>query len=462
MQIKLTEDVTAGDQLDEPAVTPEIVRSISEAIEARSRARVHELTQNLHRADMADLFELLTPENRGGLIDILGDDFDVEAVTELDEQLRDAVMERLPNENIAEAVKDLETDDAVYLLEHLGEGDRAQILEALPPLDRANVRRALEYPEDSAGRLMQTDFVAVPPYWTVGQTIDFMREEDDLPNNFYEIFVVDPTFHLLGTVALGHILRTRRPVRIETIMKREQTEISGHDDQEDVAHMFAKYNLVSAAVVDEDRRIVGVITVDDIVDVIQEEAEEDIHRLAGVGDEEMTSSVWQTTRSRWTWLAVNLVTAIAASMVIGAFDATISQMVALAILMPIVASMGGNAATQTMTVAVRAIATNTLGPVNAARVVAREVLVGLLNGVSFAIAMGFIAWVWFADVGLGLVIAAAMVINLFAAGLAGILVPLALDKVGADPAVASSAFVTTVTDVVGFLSFLGLAALFLL
>lgn len=452
----------AGVDGDDHALTPDLVGSISEAIEARSRPRVLELTGRLHRADLADLLELLKPEDRGGLIDLLGDAFDVEAVTELDEQLRDAVMERLPNESIAEAVKDLDTDDAVYLLEDLEERDRAQILEALPPLDRAAVKRSLEYPEDSAGRLMQTDFVAVPPYWTVGQTIDYMREEGDLPESFYEIFVVDPTFHLLGTVALGTILRTRRPVRIEAIMKREQTEIPVLDDQEEVAHLFAQYNLVSAAVVDDDRRIVGVVTVDDIVDVIQEEAEEDIHRLAGVGDEEMTSSVWQTTRSRWTWLAVNLVTAISASVVIGMFDATISQMVALAILMPIVASMGGNAATQTMTVAVRAIATNTLGPLNAPRVVVRELLVGLMNGVSFAIAMGLITTVWFGNVGLGLVIAAAMVINLFVAGLAGIVVPLALEKAGADPAVASSAFVTTVTDVVGFLSFLGLAALFLL
>lgn len=454
----ISENTATG---EEDALTPELVRAVSGAIEARSRTDILDLTADLHSADMADLLELLKPEFRGGLIDLLGTSFDVEAVTELDEQLRDAVMERLPNENIAEAVKDLETDDAVYLLEDLGEGDRTEILEALPALERANVQRSLEYPEDSAGRLMQTDFVAVPPFWTIGQTIDYMREEDDLPDDFYEIFVVDPTFHLIGTVPLGHILRTRRPVRIEAVMKREQTEISALIDQEQVAHMFAQYNLVSAAVVDEDRRIVGVVTVDDIVDVIQEEAEEDIHRLAGVGDEELTSSVWQTARSRWTWLAVNLVTAIFASAVIGLFDATISQMVALAILMPIVASMGGNAATQTMTVAVRAMATHTLGPMNAMRVIVREMLVGLLNGVSFAIAMGGITMIWFSDVKLGLVIGGAMIINHFVAGLAGIVVPLALEKAGADPAIASTAFVTTVTDVVGFFSFLGLAALFL-
>lgn len=450
------------DDSDSSPLTPELVQSICDAIESRSAEQLGELTDKLHSADMADLLELLRPDDRAGLIDILGVKFDVEAVTELDEQLRDEVMERLPNANIAEAVRELETDDAVYLLEDLEEIDRTEILEKLPALERAAVERSLEYPEDSAGRLMQTDFVAVPPYWTVGQTIDYMREEDDLPDDFYEIFVTDPTFHLLGTVPLGLILRTRRPVRIEAIMSPEQTEIPVLDDQEEVAHRFAQYNLVSAAVVDEDRRIVGVVTIDDVVDVIQEEAEEDIHRMAGVGDEELTSSVWKTTRSRWTWLAVNLVTAIFASIVISMFDATLSKMVALAVLMPIVASMGGNAATQTMTVAVRAIATNDLGPMNAGRVVVRELLVGLLNGISFAIAMGLVAAYWFSDTGLGLVIGAAMIINLFVAGLAGIVIPLALDKAGADPAIASSAFVTTVTDVVGFLSFLGLAAYFLL
>jgi len=308
---------------------------------------------------------------------------------------------------------------------------------------------------------MQTDYISVPPFWSVGQTIDYMREEDGLPNDFTQIWVVDPTHHLFGRVPLDRLLRAKRPITIEEITDREVRQITAEEDQEEVALEFERYDLMSAPVVDDDGRMLGVVTADDIMEVLQEEAEEDIHRLGGVGDESITDTVFRTTRNRFIWLLVNLATAILASLVISLFDATIEQMVALAVLMPIVASMGGNAGTQSMTVAVRALATHDLGPVNASRVISREALVGLFNGVVFAIIMGAVAYFWFGSDQLGMVIAAAMVINMVVAGLFGILVPIALDALDIDPAVSSSVFVTTVTDVVGFFSFLGLAALWL-
>lgn len=310
--------------------------------------------------------------------------------------------------------------------------------------------------------MMRTEFISVPPFWTVGQTIDYARDTEDLPDSFTEIYVVDPAHHVLGAVALDRLLRSKRPVLMEEIADKEVSLIPADQDQEAVAREFERYDLVSAPVVDADQRMVGVITVDDIVEVIQEEAEEDIHRLGGVfGDASIRDTVLSTTRGRFVWLLANLGTAILASMVISLFEATIEQIVALAVLMPIVASMGGNAGTQTMTVAVRALATRDLGRLNAMRVVVREVAVGLLNGLMFAIIMAAVAVYWFGSGQLGLVIAAAMIINLLAAALAGILVPLALDALGMDPAIASSVFVTTVTDVVGFFAFLGLAAVWL-
>jgi magnesium transporter len=308
---------------------------------------------------------------------------------------------------------------------------------------------------------MQTDLIAVPPFWSVGQTIDYMREAEDLPDRFYEIFVVDPAYHLLGSVALNHLLRSKRPITIESITDRDIHPLQVEADQEAVARQFERYNLTSAPVIDDGGRLVGVITADDVVEVVQEEASEDILRMGGVAGESVSDSVWQTTKHRFTWLLANLVTAILASVVISLFEATIEQMVALAVLMPIVASMGGNAGTQTMTVAVRALATQDLGPVNAMRVILRESAVGLLNGLLFAAIMAAIAFFWFGSGQLGLVIGLAMIVNLFAAALAGILIPLGLEELGLDPAIASGVFVTTVTDVVGFFAFLGLAALWL-
>ena len=446
---------------EEGDIRPEFLHAVIDALEAEDASRARELTVDLHEADLADLLAVLRQDDRAALNGALGDDFKAAALPELDEAVRDQVLEEMPPEQVAEALQELDSDEAVYLLEDLDRKDREDILSKLPYFERIALQRSLEYPEDSAGRMMQTDLIAVPPFWSVGQTIDYLREAEDLPERFYEIFVVDPAYHLIGCVALNKILRSKRPTEMEAIVDEEMHPIPVSVDQEEVARLFERYNLNSAPVVDKDDRLVGVITADDIVEVVQEEASEDILAMGGVGGESVVDSVWETTRLRFTWLVANLLTAIAASIVISFFEATIEQMVALAVLMPIVASMGGNAGTQTMTVAVRALATQDLGPANAMRVIWRECAVGLLNGILFAVIMALIAYFWFGSDGLGLVIGVAMVVNLFAAALAGILIPLGLDALDLDPAIASGVFVTTVTDVVGFFAFLGLAALWL-
>ena len=446
---------------EEGGIRSDFLHAVVAALDEEDAAKVRELTMRLHEADLADLIQLLRPEQRGLLISTLGDDFKTGALSELDESVRDQVIEAMPTEQVAEAIQQLDSDDAVYLIEDLDKEDQSDILAKLPSFERAALERSLEYPEDSAGRIMQTDLIAVPPFWSVGQTIDFMSEADDLPDRFYEVFVVDPAYHLIGLAALNRLLRAKRTATVETITDRDIHPILAEADQEEVARQFERYNLTSAPVVDTDHRLVGVITADDVVEVVQEEASEDILRMGGVAGESVSDSVWQTTRLRFTWLLANLATAILASAVISLFDATIEQMVALAVLMPIVASMGGNAGTQTMTVAVRALATQDLGAANALRVIGRETAVGILNGVLFAVIMGAIVYFWFGSDQLGLVIGVAMIVNLFAAALAGILIPLGLDALGLDPAIASGVFVTTVTDVVGFFAFLGLAALWL-
>jgi magnesium transporter len=447
---------------EEGDIRPEFLHAVTDALESGDTAHVRKLTRDLHEADLADLLEVLRQDDRANLIEALGDEFKAAALPELEEAVRDQVLEEMPPEQVAEALQELESDEAVYLLEDLDRAEQQNILSKLPHFERLALQRSLEYPEDSAGRMMQTDLIAVPPFWSVGQTIDYMREADDLPERFYEIFVVDPAYHLIGCVALNKILRSKRPTQMEAIIDEEMHPIPVATDQEDVAHRFERYNMNSAPVVDDDGRLVGVITADDIVEVVQEEASEDILAMGGVGDESVADTVWETTRLRFSWLVANLITAILASVVISFFEATIQQMVALAVLMPIVASMGGNAGTQTMTVAVRALATHDLGPANAIRVIWRECAVGLLNGLLFAVIMAAIAIFWFGSDGLGLVIGVAMVVNLFAAALAGILIPLGLDALDLDPAIASGVFVTTVTDVVGFFAFLGLATVVLL
>ena len=447
---------------EEGGIRPDFLHAVSAALDENDAAKVRELTLKLHEADLADLIELLRPEQRELLIAALGEDFKAAALTELDEAVRDQMLEAMPAEQVAEALQQLDSDEAVYLIENLDKEEQSDILAKLPYFERIALERSLEYPEDSAGRLMQTDLIAVPPYWSVGQAIDFLRLADDLPDRFYEIFVVDPAYHLIGAVPLNRLLRSKRATTIESITEHDIHPIQVEDDQEEVARQFERYNLTAAPVVDRDRRLVGVITADDVVEVVQEEADEDILSMGGVAGSAVTDTVWQTQRQRFVWLLVNLGAALLAVWVISQFEATIEQMVVLAVLMPIVASMGGNAANQTMTVTVRALATKDLGPANAYRVIGRETVVGLLNGLLFATLLGLVVYFWFGNDELGLVIAAAMVVNFFVAALAGILIPITLNYLDIDPAVASGVFVTTVTDVVGFFAFLGLATLWLI
>lgn len=454
-------DNTVIDQ-HEDGLKPGFILSVVDAVDRGNGPAVRRLLKDLRPADLAELMEVMRPQDLRPLVEMLGADFNKEVLSELDEAIRDDIIAMLEPEDLAAAVQEMDSDDAVYVLEDMDEREQREVLNQIPAEDRAALEQSLDYPEDSAGRMMQRKLVAVPPFWDVGQTIDYMREAQELPDEFYEIFVVDPAYRPLGTVALAKIMRTKRPVKVSDIMAEEQSLIPVTMDREHVALQFTKYDLISAAVVDENDRLVGVITVDDIVEVISDEADEDILRLGGVGEESISDTVVETTQSRFSWLFVNLLTAILASGVIAFFGGTIEEMVALAILMPIVASMGGNAGTQTMTVAVRALATRDLVPLNASRVMTREVLVGFLNGLIFAVLMGIVGGLWFQNVELGLVLASAMIINMVVAGFAGIAIPLGLDRAGVDPAIASGVFLTTVTDVVGFFVFLGLAALVLL
>lgn len=445
---------------EEGDINPEFLAAAADAIEASDSERLQELVEDFHESDLGDLLEALEPEHRTRLIQLLGSAFDFTALTEVDEAVREEILEELETSAVAEGVRDLDADDAVTILESLDEEEKAEVLEQLPAMERVAIQRSLDYPEDSAGRRMQTEFIAVPPFWTVGQTIDFMRETADLPETFYEIFVIDPAGHLLGAVALDRLLRSKRPVTIQEIMNDDPDRVEATEHQEEVARLFERYNLVSAAVVDESNRLVGVILVDDIVDVLEEEADADIKQLGGVkADEELSDTVLYIQRSRFPWLFANMCTAFVAAWVIRQFEGSLERMVALAILMPIVASMGGNAGTQTMTVAVRALATRELGRANAWRIIVRETLVGLLNGLAFALIMGALAGLWFQSMEIGLVIGLALVTVLIFAALGGILVPLALNRLGVDPAVSSGPFVTTITDIVGFFSFLGIATL---
>jgi len=440
-----------------------LVARILFAVDRGEQQILGNLLEKLHAADIADLLEQINSHDRAGLIRLYGREFDGEILSELDESIREEVIATLNPSVLADAVRELETDDVVDLVEDLEEPQQEAILDALEDSDRVAVEQSLSYPENSAGRLMQREVVMAPEHWNVGQAIDFMRESEDLPEQFYHMVLVDPRLRPIGNVTLGRIMGTKREVPLTDLLEETFQVIPADQDEEDVAYAFNQYHLISAPVVDGDGRLAGVITIDDAMVVLDEEHEEDILRLAGVGEESSLSDrVIETTKRRFPWLAVNLVTAVLASLVIAQFEATITQFVALAVLMPIVASMGGNAGTQSLTVAVRAMATRDLTGANVWRVIRREVLVGLVNGVIFAIVMGIIGVIWFGSPTLGAVIAAAMVINLVVAGLAGTVIPVLLEKVGVDPALASGAFVTTVTDVVGFFAFLGLAAWVLL
>ena len=446
---------------DEGDINRAFVDAVAQTIANHDATALLELVGDLHEADVGALIEALDHEDRPRLIELMGREFDFAALIEVDDSVREDILDELPTETVAEGMRDLESDDAVAILEDLDREEQAEILDAMPAIDRATLQRSLDYPEYSAGRLMQTTMLTAPPFWTAGQTLDHIHDasDDDLPDSFFEVFVVDPSHHLLGNVFLDALVRARRSARLDELMS-ERHSVYVTEDQEEVARVFERYNLVSAPVTDANGRLVGVITIDDIVDVIEEEAEEDIKALGGVrAGEELSSSVLWITRSRFTWLFVNMLTAFLASSVLGLFAGELEKMVALAVLAPIVASQGGNAATQTMTVAVRALATRELSSGNAMRVAMREVSVGMLNGVAFGVLTGIGAGLWFSSPGLGVVIGLAMVTNLIAGAVGGIMVPLTLDRLGYDPAVSSGAFVTTVTDVVGNFAFLGIATL---
>ncbi len=441
---------------------PDYMADVRKALEKGKSRKLHDLIDPLHAADLADLLELLQGEERLALARTLESEVLADVLSELDEIVKEDVISVLHPELLAEAVSQLETDDAVYVLEDLDKEAQREVLDAIAPEDRAALEEGLAYEDETAGRLMRRQMVSVPIFWTVGQTIDYLREEEDLPDEFHEIFVVDPRHHPIGTIPLARMLRSKRHMVVEEVMEVEQKLIPVDMDQEEVAYLFQQYDLLSAAVVDTEGRLVGVITIDDVVDVIHEEAAEDILRLGGVSDGDLNESLREIARTRFTWLLVNLGTAILASVIISMFEATIEQLVALAVLMPIVASMGGNAGTQTMTVAVRGLATRELSASNAFRIVNKELAISTINGILLAILIGVASAWWFESPMLGLVLAVAMIINMVVAGLAGILIPLGLDRANIDPAVASSVFVTTITDVVGFFAFLGLAAVWLI
>jgi len=445
---------------EEGAVRADFVERVQQAITAEDSAVLRELLGDLHQADVGDLIEALEPDQRPELVKLMGRDFDFTALTEVEDTVREQILAELPPGAVAEGVRELDSDDAVAILADLPKDEQTEILERLPPPERVTLARSLLYPENSAGRRMQTEFIAVPPAWTVGRTIDYLRETPDLPERFWEVYVADSAGRLQGTVALDRLLRTKRPVAIADVIDEEMHSVRVSDDQGDVARLFEHYDLVATPVVDERDRLVGVITFDDIVDVIEQEAEDEIRALGGVGrEEELSDPVWFVARGRFNWLLVNLATAFLASSVLGLFEGELQKMVALAVLAPIVASQGGNAATQTMTVVVRALARHELSSANATRIILREVLVAVVNGLAFAVITGVAAAAWFKVPDLGVVIGLAMICNLVAGALGGILVPLALHRFHADPAISSGVFVTTVTDVVGFFSFLGIATL---
>ncbi|MEY4671256.1 MAG: magnesium transporter [Pseudomonadota bacterium] len=454
------ETVHESESLDaENTLKPEFVRRVRDSLEAGENDAVYGMVEGLHPADIADLFELLDSDDRPALALAISDLMGSEVYAELNDYVREDIVEQLPAETVADIAEQLDTDDAVAMLEDLDEEDQQAVLAEMEPEDRAAIETALSYPEESAGRLMSRDFVAVPEHMTVGDLIDFLRESGELANEFWEVFIVDARFHPVGTCALSWILRTPRSIALTDVMQRDQTLIPVTMDQEEVALRFQKYALISAAVVDPDGRLVGQITVDDVVHIIQEEAGEDVLLLSGAGDGDINEPIQTTIRTRLTWLVVNLGTAIIAASVVGLFQGAIAKFALLAVLMPIVSGMGGNAGTQTLAVIVRALATNQLTSSNTWRMIAREFSIASANGLALGVLIGTGVGVIFSNPLLGAVIATAMLINNLIAGLAGILVPVTLDRLKIDPAVSSAVFVTMATDVMGFFSFLGLAVL---
>ncbi len=441
----------------------EDIKEIVEAVRSQDSDVVHSALKGLSNADTAELLSKIKDDDREELLHMYAQALDPEIFTEMDQELTRSSLSAMPASQVAKMISELESDDALLLIETLDENFQQDIIKKLSAKTRLAMEEGLSFPEDSAGRLMRREMVAIPEFWTVGKTIDFLRTaSENLPEEFFDIFIIDPSHHLTGEIPLSRVVRAKRSEKIKDLKLDETHPIPATMDQEEVAHMFRRDDIVSAPVVDNDGRLIGMITIDDVIDVIDEEAQEDILRLAGVDQGDLYRAVISTTGLRFRWLFINLITAILASIVISFFDTTIQQIVALAVLMPIVASMGGNAGTQALTVAVRAIATHQLSGMNTWRVIWKETFVGTINGILFAVITGAITALWFSSFPLGIVIAMAMITNLIVAGVCGAGIPIILNKFGSDPAVSSTVLLTTVTDVVGFLSFLGLAALFLI
>lgn len=462
---EFADDERVSAPLDEHQVglSDAFIGDIVDLLDGDEADRIRELCQDLSAPDAAELIVKIDTQRRHKLVQILEKTLPAETFSYFNYEVLNSMMEDLSASHIASIVNALETDDAINLVNDLDDDRRAEIMRLLSRKVRAAVEEGLTFPEYSAGRLMQREFVAIPQFWTVGKTVDYLRAAAEaLPQKFYDIFIVDPMHRFVGSVALDNILCTPRNVKMDVIVNEEHVKIPLSMDQEQIAHLFRRKDLLSAPVVDDDGQLIGVITVDDIVDVIDAEAEEDILKLGGVTDTDIHASTVSTARTRFFWLFINLITAILAAMVIAQFESTIQKVVALAALMPIVASMGGNAGTQTLTVAVRALATKELSSSNAWRLITKEFLVGSINGILFAILMGGIAWFWYNDIKLGIVIGAAMIVNLMAAGLSGIAIPVVIQRMGLDPATSAAVFLTTITDVLGFFAFLWLASIFLL
>ena len=453
---------STGDKKVNLDFNKEFINTFSEKIQSSDIKFINQTLKDLHESDVANLIENLSNETRIKLIELEEFNIDPDIFIELNESIQSEVLQLLSTDSIINIIKRLESDDSIKILENLEKIKKNAVLEKLPPKDKFLLEEGLSYPEDSAARIMQREFTAVPSNWSVGQTIDYLRENKDLPKEFLEIFIVDNDFKPVGTVPSSRVLRTPRESKMNSIMGEMPVLISVNMDKEEVGLTFESYNLVSAGVVNKDNKLVGMITADDVVTVVQEEAEEDALRLAGVGDEEITDSVIVKTKRRFNWLLLNLFTALLATWVISNFGASIEQMVALAFLMPIVASMGGNAGMQTLAVTIRAIAKKELSASNFNRVVGKEFIIGILNGIIFAIITAVIVHLWFKEINLSLLIGVSMILNMIVAGLFGILVPVSLKKMNIDPALASSVFVTTITDVIGFLSFLGLGSYYFL
>ena len=439
----------------------EVVHETIEALDAQDTERLESLLSELNAAALADLYEHLDAERRNKILEMATDHFTPACFTELESSLRADTLAKLSAWRVAEIISDLDSDDALDMIVDLDPEFQREVIKKISPKNRLHLEEGLSFPEESAGRLMQREFVAIPQFWTVGKTIDYLRADTDLPEYFSDIFVITPKYHVAGEIPLNRLIRSKRSERIENLTLDQSHAIPALMDQEDVALIFKRENLLSAPIIDAEDRVFGVVTVDDVVDVIHEEAKEDFLRLGGVEGDDLYSAVWSTGAARFRWLFVNLLTAILASVVIAMFETTIDKLVALAVLMPIVASMGGNAGTQALTVAVRAIATKQISRSNMWQLIWKEGLVGMMNGIAFAIILGLVTMLWFGDVLLGGIIGSAMIINLFVAGFCGAGIPILLDRFGSDPAVSSAVFLTTVTDIVGFFAFLGLAALFL-